>query len=344
MPELLLGLEFKNPYFLLAAFIAPLIYWLAQRHQGAITYSSNALPMTARRSLRARLSWLPAFGYALATVCLAVALAGPRSADGTTRVKREGIAIMLVIDRSGSMDARDFVEGDYSVNRLAAVKQVLRQFVLGSTSSRGRVDDLIGVVAFGTFADSISPLTLDHANLINIVNQTEVAQQQSEAATAIGEGLGLAVERLRQHPAKSKVIILLTDGVNNAGDLEPAQAAELAAQHNIKVYTISAGTSGVAPIPAMGSDGRIRLRAMRVEIDERTLKNISARTGGRYFSARDAEGIKTAYEQIDQLERSEITETRYLQYNEHYFWFALLALVLVIVSELATTTLFRRLP
>ena len=344
MLELWATFEFKNPVFLWALLLAPLMFWLASRTTGAIRYSSTALAGVVTPSWRVRLRWIPAALLSIAVALLALALAGPRTGDATTRVQREGIAIMLVVDRSGSMDARDFVEGDYSINRLDAVKRVLRTFVLGGDDTPGRSDDLIGVIAFGTYADSVSPLTLDHANLTSIVEQLQVAVTQNEAATAIGEGLGLAVERLREHPAKSKVVVLLTDGVNNAGDLQPQQAAELARERGIKVYTVGAGTTGIAPVPRMGSDGRMRLSAMQVEIDEETLKDISKRTGGEYFHARNADALQSAYAQIDTLERSEITETRYLQYREHYVWLLALACALMLLAELASQTILRRLP
>jgi Ca-activated chloride channel homolog len=336
--------EFKDPVFLWSLLLAPLMFWFATRAHGSVKYSSIAVAQMARPSWRVRLRWLPGGLCALAVACLAIALAGPRSGDSTTRLKREGIAIMLVVDRSGSMDARDFVEGDYSINRLEAVKRVLRSFVLGGEQSAGRPDDLIGVVAFGTYADSVSPLTLDHANLINIVNQLEVATTQTEAATAIGEGLGLAIERLREHPAKSKVVVLLTDGVNNAGNLQPQQAAELAVDQGIKVYAVGAGTTGIAPVPRMGSDGRMRLAAMQVEIDEKTLREISARTGAQYFHAQNADALNAAYAQIDALERSEISETRFLQYREHYVWLLVAAFVLLLSAEIIGHTILRRLP
>ena len=340
----LANLEFKDPTLLLVLLLAPIAWWLAEQRGGSITYSSTSIAKLAPGTWRIRVRWLPGLCFALAVACLAIASAGPRSGDETTRVKREGIAIMLVVDRSGSMDARDFVAEDSSVNRLDAVKRVLRDFVLGSAQSTGRPDDLIGLVAFGTFADSVSPLTLDHANLASIVGQLKVAQEQTEAATAIGEGLGLAVERLRAHPAKAKVVVLLTDGVNNAGNLEPSAAAELAQKYGIKVYTVGAGSNGLAPIPVPLGNGRYALRPMRVAIDEDALKAIGERTGGTYFNARDADGLARVYAQIDALERSEITETRYLQYREHFTWLACAALLLVLIGELLNATLLRRLP
>lgn len=346
MPEWLFsgGWELRDPLFLAAGLLAPIVYLIASRLPASLTYSSLALANAAPRSLRARMSALPAIMLALATLCLAMAMAGPRTGDATSKVKREGIAIMLAVDRSGSMDARDFVKGDYSVSRLDAVKGALREFVLGGDTGAGRPNDLIGVVAFGTYADGICPLTLDHGNLIAIVNDLEVANVRSEAATAIGEGLALAVERLRAHPAQSKVVVLLTDGVNNAGEIEPLQAAELAAGLGIKVYTVGAGTTGVAPMPVRTRDGRTMLRPNAVEIDEPTLVRIAERTGGHYFNAKNAKGLDKTYAAIDRLERTEITEIRYLQYHEHYAFFVLVALTLIALAAISAGTVLRRLP
>ncbi|MEM7405739.1 MAG: VWA domain-containing protein [Pseudomonadota bacterium] len=349
MPEWLLvtwpgTVEFRDPGLLWTLLLAPLCWWFANRRFGALIYSSTAIAATAPRSLRVKLAWLPGAALTAAVVCLAVALAGPRTGDATQRIKREGIAIMLVIDRSGSMDARDFVTEDRNVNRLDAVKQVLSEFVLGGEIAAGRPDDLIGAVAFGTFADSVSPLTLDHANLMSIVSNLRVASTPQEGNTAIGEGLGLAVERLRTYPTKAKVIVLLTDGENTAGTLTPLQAADLASQHGIKVYTVGAGTTGYAPMPVTLGDGRVRLMRRQVRIDERTLKAIADRAGGRYFKATDLDELGAVYAQIDALERSEIAEVRYRQYREHYVWFVVLALSLTIAAELLGATLLRRLP
>jgi len=346
MPEWLAGnnWELRDPLFLATGLFAPLVYMLAKRLPASLIYSSLSLADAAPRSLRARLSTLPAVLFAIATLCLAIAMAGPRTGDATTKIKRDGIAIMLVVDRSGSMDARDFVKNDYSVSRLDAVKSALREFVKGSDSRSGRPNDLVGAIAFGTYADGVCPLTLDHNNLMSIINDLQVARIQSEAATAIGEGLALATERLRAHPTQSKVIVLLTDGVNNAGEIQPLQAAELAASLGIKVYTVGAGTTGIAPMPVRRMDGRAVLRPTPVEIDERTLAEIAERTGGRYFNAKNAEKLAESYAAIDELERTEITEIRYMQYVEHYTVFVILALTFIAIAALSSGTVLRRIP
>ena len=334
------GFELRDPLFLLLGLLAPLVYRLASRLPSAVTYSSLDLVASAPRSLRSRLVALPPALLALAVVALAIALAGPRTGDATSRFHREGIAIAMVVDRSGSMQARDFVRDDTSVSRLDVVKKVFEDFVRSSN----RESDLVGLVAFARYADGLCPLTLDHANLLMILEQVEIVTDRSEDGTAVGEGLALAVERVRALDTKSKVIILLTDGVNNAGDLDPLQAADLAAQYGIKVYTIGAGRTGYAPVPVQAPGGRVILQRAYVEIDEETLRAVADRTGGRYFHAADADALEDVIEEIDRLERSEIAEIRYLEYEHHYAGFVGAALFLLAASALLSGSLLRRLP
>jgi Ca-activated chloride channel homolog len=339
------GWEFRDPLFLLTALAAPLAFWLASRRASAVRYSSLRIADGAPRSWRVRLSKVPAVFTAIAIVSLAAALAGPRTPDAETKVNREGIAIMMVVDRSGSMNARDLVKDDLSVDRLAVVKDVFRDFVLGGDAGRGRPDDPVGLITFAGYADSLCPLTLDHGNLVTIVDDLEIVKRRDEDGTALGDGLALAVERLRRSKAKSKVAILLTDGVNNTGAIDPEQAAELAATQNIKVYCIGAGSDGLAPFPVTDSfTGRQVLRRTFVEIDEATLKSIADKTGGRYFRATDRDGLTKVYAEIDRLERTKITEIQYLQYTEHYVSFVVVALSLMALSALSAATLFRSLP
>lgn len=338
------GLELRDPIFLAFALLAPVVYALASKLPSVVTVSTLTHFTGAPKSLRSRLANLPAVLLAVATLLLAVALAGPRTGDTSSHVSKEGIAIVMAVDRSGSMNARDFVAGDASVSRLDAVKSVFHDFVEGGKAGNGRPDDLVGLVVFGTYADGVCPLTLDHGNLLSILDEVKIATEASEASTALGEGLGLAVERLREHDAKSKVIILLTDGVSNAGDLDPMQGAKLAADNHIKVYTIVAGSKGLAPIPVQGPDGREYLRRVYVDVDEDTMKSIAEATGGKFFRARDVEGLASVYAEIDKLERSKITEVRYLQYREHYPALVEAGMGLVMLAALASATFLRRLP
>ncbi len=344
MPDLT-NFEFSNPMLLLSALLSPLVFMQANRLPSVVYYSSLRLVETGKRSLRVRLSWLPAALLALATLALSIALAGPRTGNSVSEVKREGIVIGMVVDRSGSMEARDFVRGDTSTSRLDVVKRIFHDFVRGGGSfGEGRPDDLIGLITFARYADGLCPLTLDHGNLISILDQIETPEDEREDGTAVGEGLALAVERLRRQEAASKIVILLTDGVSNAGEIEPLQAAELAAQHGIKVYTIGAGYTGFAPYPVRRADGRTSLQRVPVEIDEVTLQRIAQRTGGRYFHATNEQGLREVVEEIARLERSEVSEVRYLEYEAHFAPLLATALGLVTLSALLSSTWLRRLP
>lgn len=338
-------MELRDPLFLLLACFAPLAYFWAARPSAAVQYSSLTILDRSPPSLRVRLSKLPPLLWALTVLCLAVALAGPRVPNAETRVTRDGIAIMAVIDRSGSMQARDLVKNDLSVDRLQVVKDVLSQFVKGGESGRGRPDDMIGLVSFARFADSLCPLTLDHGNLVSMVTDLEIARNNDEDGTAIGDGLALAVERLRLSKAKSKVAILLTDGSNNAGAITPEQAGQLAASLQIKVYCIGAGTNGLAPFPAIDPfSGQVQLQPMQVKIDEGVLEKIAQATGGQYYRATDKRSLSQIYAEIDRLERTAITEIRYLQYTEYYQSLLVTSLALMTVAAVASNSWLRTLP
>lgn len=336
--------EFRQPLWLLFALAALPVFLWAWRSGGRLIFSSLRILPPAGRSWRSRLRFLPPLLLAIAVAALAVALAGPRVANRQARVKKQGIAIMMVLDISGSMQALDLSLPDRERTRLDAVRDVLIDFVSGGGGLLGRPDDLIGIVSFAAYADTRCPLTLDHDNLVAAAKQLEIVNREDEDGTAIGEGLGLALERLRDAKAKSKVAILLTDGVNNRGEASPQQAAELAATLGIKVYTVGAGTNGLAPVRVTDPFGRRVLDRMPVEIDEKMLKGIAEKTGGRYFRATDAQTLLRVYREIDTLERSEFVEQRFRQYQE-YFPYALgLGLLLATLAWFLQATLLRRLP
>ena len=341
------SIEFRDPAFLALGLLTPAVFWLATRSPAVVTYSSLKIADRGPRSWRAKFSMLPPLILSLAYLALVFAVAGPRTPDAATKVSRDGIAIMMVIDHSSSMEARDLVEGDYSVDRLTVVKDVFRQFVLGEDSSagKGRPDDTIGLIAFAGYADSLCPLTLDHGNLTTISNDLQIVEYREDDGTAIGDGLALAVERLRRSKAKSKVAILLTDGVSNAGAVDPKQAADVAESIGVKVYCIGAGTQGEAPFPTVDPfTGRRVLRLMDVELDEDTLREIANTTGGKYFRATDKEALKNVYAEIDQLERTKVTEFRYLQYNEHYASLVAVGLMLIGIAVTTRASIWRTLP
>ena len=337
--------EFRHPGLLLLLPLAIVVYLLARRSRGSVVFSAlSALPQSVS-TWRTRLSWLPDALLSLAAVALVIALAGPRVPNAESRVRREGIAIMMLVDISGSMRALDLSTEDEERTRLDATMDVFEAFVAGGDGLQGRPDDAIGVVSFARYADTRCPLTLDHSNVAAVARTIEIVEERSEDGTAIGDGLALAVERLRRAPVQSRVAILLTDGVNNQGTEAPLAAAELARTQGIRVYTIGAGTTGMAPMRVQDPfTGRQVLRPVPVEIDEATLEAIAERTGGRYFRATDAESLQTIYEEIDALERTEIIEERYLQYDEYYGAALVVGLMLACLAWLGQGTVLRRLP
>ena len=342
MSDLLYPLEFRDPWYLLAALSALAVFAGARASGGRVRFSSLAI-LPGERGWRARLDPLPDALLALAAVALSVALAGPRMPDESSRIRREGIAIMMVVDISSSMRALDLAPSQRQTaqrsTRLDVVKKVFADFV------EDRPDDAIGLVTFAGFAETRCPLTLDHRSLELIASDLEIVSRRADDGTAVGDGLGLAVERLRQSSARSRVAILLTDGVSNTGVETPAGAAELAQETGVKVYTIGAGTTGTAPVAVRNPfTGQIELEPMRVEIDEKTLVAIAEKTGGRYFRATDGDKLREIYAEIDRLERSEIDDISFARYRDYYWLALLVGLILAALGWLARATVWRRLP
>ena len=337
------GIELAHPWLLLAVLLAAPALWWSSRGAGRVVFSSlRALP-AGGRTWRTRIAWLPDAMVALAVVALAIALAGPRAGDKNARIRREGIAVMMAVDVSGSMRALDLSQKSRELTRLDAVKQVFEQFVLGGAGLDGRADDAIGLVAFAKYAETRSPLTLDHGNLAAAARQLDFAPEE-EDGTAIGAGLQLAVERLREFDARSKVAILLTDGVGNVHEISEDAAIDDAVKAGVKVYTIGAGTNGSAPVRVEYPDGRTELRSQRVSIDEATLRKIADQTGGQYFRATDHASLRQIYAQIDRLERTALEEERFTEYHQFYGWFVALAMGLVATALLLRGSVLRRLP
>jgi Ca-activated chloride channel family protein len=342
--RLIAPVELRQPWFLLAALAALPLYIWARRPPGRLTFSSLCL-LPARRSWRARTSFIPAALLSLSVVGLAVALAGPRTPDRRGAVRREGIAIMMVVDVSGSMRALDLSTPQEERTRLQAVIEVFDDFVTGKDGLPGRTNDAVGLVSFAGYADTRSPLTLDHDNLVAIARSLEIVNDREEDGTALGDGLGLAVERLRESKARSRVAILLTDGVSNAGADAPLDSAKLAKKLGIKVYTVGAGTNGLAPVRIEDPmSGRSFLRQTMVEIDEETLRAVAEETGGAYFRATDADSLRQVYGQIDRLERSALQGEKWRQYREGFAAPLALGLLLAALGLIGECTLWRRLP
>jgi Ca-activated chloride channel family protein len=339
----LLGIDFAQPWFLLGlALVLPAVWW-SRRSSGRVVFSSlRALP-AGGHTWRTHLAWLPDALIGLAVAALVIGLAGPRAGDRNARIRREGIAMVLAVDVSGSMRALDLSEKSRELTRLDAVKQTFERFVIGGKKLGGRPDDAIGLVAFARYADTRSPLTLDHGNLVTAARQLDFARED-EDGTAIGAGLELAVQRLAEFKARSKVAILLTDGESNVHDIDEDTAIDDAIKAGVKVYTIGAGTTGVAPIRIDRGDGHTQLMQTTVSIDETLLRKIADRTGGQYFRATDHASLEKIYAQIDKLERTTIEEERFTEYHQYYAWFAGAAMALISLAFLLRGSVLRRLP
>ena len=338
-------LEFREPLFLWISLLSIPLFFVMLRRGGRIRFSSLSMWAVKTTSFRAKTSFIPALLLALSFVALSVTLAGPRVAGGVIKQHREGIAMMLAIDKSGSMAALDMSKGDKEQDRLDALKDVLGDFIKGNGKLKGRYDDAIGIVSFASYPDSDCPLTLDHVTLMQLVNDISIVTDREESGTAIGDALGLSVERLRESESASKVIILLTDGVNNTGYEDPIEAARMAAQFGIKVYTIGIGTNGFAPVRLTNPfTGRSMMRQMPVELDEKMLTQIADMTGGLYFRATNREGLEAIYEKIDALEKTKISEDRTTHYDEKYFWSLAIGLILALCGLILRMTYYRRMP
>jgi Ca-activated chloride channel family protein len=302
-----------------------------RRRPAALVHSDGSLAAeAARASLASRLRWILPLVRSAVLALLVVALARPVKTDEETRIRTEGIAIMLVVDRSSSMLAMDFTIGGVRVDRLAALKAVVRDFVRGGDGLPGRPNDLIGAVSFARFADGIAPLTLDHDHVLAALAQVSVANRREEDGTAIGDAVALGVERLRDvavrsdgeedgrstTTVKSRVLILLTDGENNAGDIDPRAAAELARTFGVRIHTIGVGTRGEAPFPFQDPFGNRVVRLVPVTIDEDLLRAMAETTGGQYFRATDSASLRAIYEAIDALEKTETERSSFVRYAE----------------------------
>ena len=354
--------RFQSPIWLLLVPLAWGALWLRARPKTRVAalFSSVAdfrsLPVTWAQRVRLLLPILYGLGFTL----LALGLARPQSGKTESRITGEGIAIEIVLDISGSMEALDFQLDGQEVSRLTAVKRVIQEFVLGSREKKiaGRKNDLIGLVAFGGFADSKCPLTLDHGALNDIIASLEIPKPiqdrqgrvinadslKEELATAIGDGVAVGVDRLRGAKAKSKVLILLTDGDSNAGVVDPREAAKLAAQSEIRMYTIGIGRNGVVPMPQIDPFGNRMLVPANFRVDEELLRDMAHECRGQYFHAEDAAGLSQVYSAIDQLEKSEFEETKYSEYVELYRWCLIPGLSALCVVGVLMESRFRSLP
>ncbi len=334
-----MSFSFAQPWFLLLLAALPLVAWLRGRlgQPAAFLYSSATLVRQVSRASRSRAGqWLLAMRW-LSLAVLIVALARPQFSQSETSVKASGIDIAIAIDLSGSMESEDFELNRERANRLDVAKDVLKKFI------ERRPGDRMGLVAFAGKAYIAAPLTLDHSFLIQNVDRLDL--HSIEDGTAIGAGLSAAVNRLRELKSKSKIVILMTDGQNNAGKIPPLTAAEAAQALAIKVYTIGVGTRGTAPFPR-GYDvfGRKVYTQVPVDIDEKTLQDISAKTGGRYYRADSTETLRRIYDDIDKLEKTEVEVKKYVQIQELFPWVVIPGALLLLAEIVLGQTLWRRLP
>jgi Ca-activated chloride channel family protein len=334
-------LEFAFPWLLLLLVLLPLLaWWRGKRGQkAAFLYSSVQLVKSvAGISQSSAGSILPAMRW-FTLGCFIVALATPQLRHSETKINASGVDIVVAIDLSGSMESEDFQDPNdrrKRANRLTVAKDVLKKFI----NKRG--SDRIGVVAFAARAYVASPLTLDHDFLLQNVDR--LALHTIEDGTAIGSGLATSVNRLRDLKSKSKIVILMTDGQNNAGKIPPLTAAEAAQALGVKVYTIGVGIRGTAPMPQMNVFGQKVYVQVQVDIDEDTLTEIAKRTGGRYYRADSTDTLRNIYDQIDKLEKTEVEVKKYLHVEELFPYPVLAGLVLLLIEIILGNTIWRRLP
>ncbi|MGB1269038.1 MAG: vWA domain-containing protein [Flavobacteriaceae bacterium] len=325
--------EYVNPEFFWLLLVLPLlIVWsVFKRKQQVVTLQMSSLKGFHDTSLLPKLRPLLTLLRLLAITAIIVALARPRTVDVSSKTKtNKGIDIVMAIDISGSMLAKDL-----KPNRLEALKKVAGNFI------KGRPNDRIGLVLYAGESYTKTPITSDKSIVLGALNEVQYDNRISDG-TAIGMGLATAVNRLKDSKAKSKVIILLTDGVNNSGTIDPKIASELALNFGIKVYTIGLGTNGMALSPiGIRPNGHFIFDKVKVEIDEKLLKEIAKKTGGKYFRATDNKKLKEIYSEINKLEKTEVEEFKFYNYDEKFRFFALLGIGLFFLELVLRHTLFR---
>lgn len=327
--------RFADPWLLWLLVLIPLMaaYYVYRCLQGDAAIRLSTVEGVGRtsRTVRYYMRHLPFILRCAALALLIVALARPQSSELGSTSTTEGIDIMLSIDVSGSMLARDF-----KPDRMEAAKETAAQFIVD------RPNDRIGLVVFAGESYTQSPLTTDKRTLLSLV--TQISSGVIDDGTAIGNGLATAINRLKESDALSKVIILLTDGVNNAGQIAPMTAAEIAKTYGIRVYTIGVGTRGMAPMPYYDRFGNTVFMDAPVEIDEQMLADIASMTGGEYFRATDNNSLREVYERINALEKTKIETNEFTKYHELFGMYALMALAVLVLEFLIRRLVLRRIP
>jgi Ca-activated chloride channel family protein len=331
-------IRFLHPEFLWLLGLLPLLaLWRGRKGKvAAVEYSSVETARAVARETRGKPGrWLATLRLLTAALII-LGLARPQYGQGLSDVQASGVDIMLAVDVSGSMEALDFKLEGQPASRLDVVKSVVVKFI------EARPNDRIGLVAFAGGPYLVSPLTLDHDWLKQNLDRLQIGLV--EDGTAIGSGLATSINRLRDQPSKSKIVVLLTDGQNNAGKVLPATAAEAAKAMGVKVYTIAAGAEGEAPMPVKDQFGRKQLVMAKVDVDEETLKKISDETGGKFFRATDTDSLKDIYREIDRMEKTTHTVKRFERYRELFAFAVLPALMSLGLGVGLEHTRMRRLP
>jgi Ca-activated chloride channel family protein len=328
------GDKFANPVFLwLLLLLAAIGYYLWRRRKKmtvVLQFSSLRVFSKIPRTVRERMRHIPIGLRMMGIALFIIALARPQSVSDKQNISTEGIDIVLELDISGSMLAEDF-----NPNRIDAAKQVASEFI------DGRTNDRIGLVVFSAESFTQCPLTTDYSILKNLLR--DVKNGMIADGTAIGLAIANGVNRLKDSKAKSKVMILLTDGVNNRGEIDPITAARIAGTYSIRIYTVGVGAQGEAPYPVQTPFG-IRRQMMPVDLDEKVLTQVADMTGGKYFRATDNRKLKAIYKEIDQLERTKIEVTAYKRYSELYGGWLLAGLIAILLEIGLTSTILRKNP
>jgi Ca-activated chloride channel homolog len=329
--------RFHNPHFLLLLLAVPfMIFWhmkMEKKKKGALRYSLLPLVTGIEGSYRILFRNIVPFLRIAAVALLVLALARPQSGVMSEEVSSNGVDIMLIVDVSATMRAEDFKPD----NRLEVSKKVIEKFI------NGRKNDRIGLVAFAAEAFTLCPLTLDYDLLVNALHGLNF-NTVDENRTAIGTALATAMNRLRESKAKSKIIILLTDGDNNAGELDPITAAKAAAALNIKIYAVGVGKEGMVPYPVDNPIfGRV-YQNMQSTMNEGALMSIAAEANGKFFRAKDPKALEDIYQQIDKMEKTEVKAQVYTTYSELFAYFVIFAALFLMAEIILSNTVFRRIP
>ena len=332
-------IRFLQPEWLWLLTLLPVVMLLRGRRGpvAAVEFSDVGLARAVACSSRARVGrWLWLFPL-LAAALMIIGLARPQRGHSRTEVTANGIDIVLGLDVSGSMQALDFLVDNQRVNRIAIVKSVVAKFI------EERPNDRIGLIAFAAAPYLVSPLTLDHDWLQQNLERVTTATAGDDG-TAIGSAIAASVNRLRTTNAKSKVVILLTDGMNNTGKISPVAAAEAAKAMGVKIYTIGVGVRGVAPIPVKDELGNVHLVMDKVDVDEKTLQTVASETGGTFYRATNTDSLEKIYEQINRLEKTAQSVQKFEHYEELYSWALIPSVSLLGFGLVLQHTRFRRLP